>query len=306
MDQRGLIESNLQTYIHSATMPCPYARLPILYTYLKSHIGNEGTRKQLSGALDRYWWDETKSIFAVIPLTEPSDHVEARTQAYWLRYHLHYLNIEATGRMNGNRAAVESRLQELYLNWISDVDSFIGPRVVVGDIDIMMTAFNPLYDPVHPRYAPHTFFSIIRSKDLLAVHEERPDIAYKIATHAKCKIVRSMLTNRFGIDLDAMRNEYDSWLEALGFYKDFITTAYTDSYRMDPRTQPRVEETRRFAQECMQSERFRASLAGFRAMILNSDSLPTLQRILAQNPEVSVFDIARVVYGDVSGMYVFP
>jgi hypothetical protein len=56
----------------------------------------------------------------------------------------------------------------------------------------------------------------------------------------------------------------------------------------------------------MESERFKASLVAFRIIVGNIPNVPTLNRILAQNPELTVFDIAKVVYGDVSGMYVLP
>lgn len=103
-----------------------------------------------------------------------------------------------------------------------------------------------------------------------------------------------------------MRAEYTAWLSVLSYYQDFVTTTYTDSYRIDPRTLPRLRENRRLSIECIESERFQASLVAFRYIVSNAADLQCLGRILAQNPELTVFDIAKVVYGDVSGMYVLP
>jgi hypothetical protein len=189
---------------------------------------------------------------------------------------------------------------------MSDWRSFLGPRVIVGDADIMMTAFNPLYDHQHPRHAPCAVIVIIRTRDLFTIHEKRPDLSFRIATAAKCRMVMSVLANREGLELRAMEREYTAWLDALSYYRDFVTTVFTDSYRMDPRTLPRLEERRKACQEAMESEQFKASLLAFRVIIDKTPGIPTLRRILRQNPDITVFDIAKIVYGDVSGMYVPP
>lgn len=305
MNRTG-IEASLQSYVQSAAMPCPYARLPTAYYYLDEDVETARTREQLQSALREFWPDESKKILAIIPRAHPSDHVEARRQAYCLRYHLHYLNIEQQGISRAESERVDARLRVLYSNWISDALSFVGPRVVIGEADIMMTAFNPLYDQEHSRYAPHTVFPVIRSNDLLAVHEKQPNVSFEIATNAKCKIILSTLKNRDGVTIAGMRAEYTAWLSVLSYYQDFVTTTYTDSYRIDPRTLPRLRENRRLSIECIESERFQASLVAFRYIVSNAADLQCLGRILAQNPELTVFDIAKVVYGDVSGMYVLP
>jgi hypothetical protein len=302
---RAEVEAQLQSYVQSIAMPCPYARLPTSYVYLDEDVETKGTRGTLKKALAEFWPDESRSILSIIPRDEPPNHLDARKQAYWLRYHWHYLHIEEK-RPIRDAEGVDARLKMQYSSWTSDTLSFLGPRVIIGEADIMMTAFNPLYDERHPRYAPHTVFPVIRSRDLLAIHERKPDLSYKIATHAKCKIILSMLKDRAGIELDEMRKEYALWLDALSYYHDFVTTTYTDSYRIDPRTLARLDETRRICKECMESERFKASLVAFRIIVGNIPNVPTLNRILAQNPELTVFDIAKVVYGDVSGMYVLP
>jgi hypothetical protein len=300
------LEARLQSFVQSTAMPCPYARLPTSYVHLDESVETKGTREALRKALDEFWPNERIRILAIIPQQQPLNHFEARKQAYWLRYHWHYLHLEEEGQIGGNGRDVDSRLKELYSNWISDTFSFVGPRVLIGSADIMMTAFNPLYDSEHPRYAPHTVFPVIRSKDLLAIHEKHPDVSFEISAHAKCKIILSMLGNRQGIELADMRREHEDWLDALSYYRDFVTTIYTDSYRMDPRTLPRLDENRRIVKECMESERFRASLVAFRIIVSDNAKVPSLSRILAQNPDVTVFDIARVLYGDVAGMYVIP
>lgn len=304
---RSEIEAELQDYVQSAVMPCPYAKLPTSYVHLDEDIETKGTRQKLKRALAEFWPDESKSILSIIPRSRPSNHFDARKQAYWLRCHWHFLHIEEEGLIRGGQGEdVDARLKAQYSNWMSDVASFVGPRVMVGKADIMMTAFNPLYDKMHPRYAPHTVFPVIRSRDLLTVHQKKPDIALKIATHAKCKIILSMLHNRDGIEIEDMRMEYSEWLNALSYYHNFVTTIYTDGYRIDPRTLPRLDENRKIIKECMESERFKGSLLAFRIIVGGDPNLPSLRRILAQNPEVTVFDIAKIVYGDVSGMYVLP
>jgi hypothetical protein len=303
---RAEIEANLQNYVQSAAMPCPYARLPTTYSYLDEDVEAPRSREQLQRVLSEFWPDESKKILAIIPRTHPSSHVEARKQAYWVRYHWHCLNIEQRGLSKTESELLDARLQVLYTNWMSDALSFVGPRVVIGEADIMMTAFNPLYDQEHSRYAPHTVLPVIRSKDLLAIHEKQPNVSFEIAAHAKCKIILSKLKNRDGVAIADMRGEYTRWLSALSYYHDFVTTTYTESYRMDPRTLPRLRDNRKLSIECMESERFKASLVAFRYIVTNTPDLQCLRRILAQNPEVTVFDIAKVVYGDVSGMYVLP
>ena len=300
---RPAVEAALQHYVRSADMPCPYARLPTTYLYLSSGASSAEVRSGLGSALDAFWPDEGRSILTVIPFPQPEDHVEARRQAYWLRYHLHYLHLF---RASGSDAAadVDERLRGQYLAWMSDAESFLGPRVAVGSADIMMTAFNPLYDNQHPRYAPLAVYPIIRSRDLLAVHKDKPELSMRIAVRAKCKMILSMLQNRRGLVLRELGLEYPRWLDALGFYRKFITTVYTDSRRIDPRTDAQLGKNRQIVKECMESGRFQASLTAFRIMICNNPRVPVLRRILVQNPAVSVFDIARVVYGDVAGLYV--
>jgi hypothetical protein len=300
---RPRIEAELQRYVQSAAMPCPYARLPTSYLHLDGDVDTEETRKRLKRALDEFWPDTGRSILAIVPPSQPSNHLEAREKAYWLRYQWHYLQIENEQSMN---AEIAAKLRAHYMRLISDTVGFLGPRVMIGEVDIMMTAFNPLYDEEHPRYAPHTVFPVIRSKDLLAIHEKAPNLSFQIATHAKCKIILSMLGNRDGLDLAAMRKEFRKWLEILSYYQHFVTTIYTDSYRIDPRTLPHLRDNRRKTKECMESGRFQASLVAFRVVVDNDSDVPSLRRILAQNPDVTVFDIAKVVYGDVAGMYVPP
>jgi hypothetical protein len=304
--KRSEIEAELQNYVQSAAMPCPYARLPTSYLHLDEGVETKRTRETLQKALGEFWPDERIRILAIVPRHQPPNHFEARKQAYWLRYHWHYLHLEQQGRIEGEGRGVDSRLKELYSDWMSDTYSFVGPRVLIGNADIMMTALNPLYDAEHPRYAPHTVFPVIRSKDLLAIHENHPDVSFQISAHAKCKMVLSMLSNRHGIEIAEMRGEYDEWLDALSYYRDFVTTIYTDSYRIDPRTLPRLSENRRRIRESMESEHFQASLVAFRIIVSENPKVPSLRRILAQNPDMTVFDIARVVYGDVAGMYVIP
>jgi len=303
---RPQIEAELQSYVKSAAMPCPYARLPTSYLYLDEDIEMQRTRQQLKNALSAFWPDESKSILSVIPATQPTDHPEARKQAYWLRYHLEYLHMEAKGLLKEELEGIDSRIKLKYSNWISDTLTFLGPRLIIGQVDIMMTALNPLYDKEHSRYAPHTVFPVIRSKDLLAIHDRKPDISFKIAAHAKSKIILSMIRNRDGIEIGEMQKEYTEWLNALSYYRNFVMTTYTESYRIDPRTLPHLRENREISRENMESGRFKASLVAFRVIVNNDPNVPTLKRILAQNPDVTVFDIAKVVYGDVSGMYVLP
>lgn len=303
---RSEIEAELQSYVQSAAMPCPYARLPTSYVYLDEDVETKGTREKLKKALCEFWPDESKSILSIIPANQPPNHPEARKQAYWLRYHWDYLRMEEEGLVQTDPEGIDGRIKMQYSNWISDALSFLGPRIIIGKADIMTTALNPLYDKEHARYAPHTVFPVIRTKDILAIHEKQPDISFKIAAHAKCKIILSMLGNRDGIELGEMREEYTEWLEALSYYHDFVMTTYTESYRMDPQTLPQLRKNREISKECMESGRFKASLIGIRIIVNNNPKVPTLKRILAQNPDVTVFDIAKVVYGDVSGMYVLP
>lgn len=299
------IEATLQQYVQSAAMPCPYARLPTSYLHLDEGVGNSTVREELKRALAQFWLDEQKSILLIVPPEQPADHVEARREAYLLRYHWHYLHLEEVkGRSEVER--VDAQLRAQYSEWIADTPSFVGPRIIVGKADIMMTAFNHLYDKEHPRYAPRSIFAVIRAKDLLAIHEKKPGISLKIATTAKCKMILSSLSNHDGIKLDEMTREYPEWLNALSYYRDFVTTIYTDSYRMDPHTLAGLYENRRVSNECIQSGRFKCSLPAFRAIIGSNPKVPSLRRILAQNPHVTVFDVARVVYGDVAGMYVLP
>ncbi len=299
-------EAELQSYVQSAAMPCPYARLPTSYVHLDEEVETKEARESLKKALDEFWPDERKRILAIVPRWQPSNHFEARKQAYWLRYHWHYLHLEEHGRIEGRGRGVDPRLKVLYSDWMSDTLSFVGPRVLIGNADIMMTAFNPLYDAEHPRYAPHTVLPVIRSKDLLAIHEKHPDVSFEISARAKCKMVLSMLGNRHGIEIAEMLREYGEWLDALGYYRDLVTTLYTDSYRIDPRTLPRLSVNRKRMRECMESEEFRASLIAFRIIVSENPKVASLRRILSQNPDVTVFDIAKIVYGDVAGMYVVP
>ena len=302
---RSEIEAILQCYVQSAAMPCPYARLPTSYLYLDEGVENAAVREELKGALAQFWPDEHRSILLIIPQRQPANHIEARREAYLVRYHWHYLHLEeAKGRSEVER--VDAQLKAQYSEWIADTPSFVGPRIIVGKADIMMTAFNHLYDKEHPRYAPRSLFAVIRAQDLLAIHEKKPSTSLKIATTAKCKMILSSLSNRDGIKLDEMRMEYTEWLNALSYYRDFVTTIYTDSYRVDPRTLPSLYKNRRISNECIESGRFKCSLTAFRAIIGSNPRVPSLRRILAQNPHVTVFDVARVVYGDVAGMYVLP
>lgn len=310
MTQAGIdtvdVEAALQSYVQSAAMPCPYARLPTRYIYLLPGLDERREQTLLEGALDEFWSDAGYKILAVVPCEQPSDHFTARRQAYTVRLHWHRSHLQRCGGLDHAAAEVRSQLEELYSGWISDTLSFVGPRMVVGDADVMMTAFNPLYDPAHPRFAPYAVLVVIRSRDLRAVHEKSPSIALDIAAHSKCKMILSMLRDRSDIALADMRAEYEAWVEALSYYRDFIATAYTAAFRVDPTTVSTMARTRKMVVESMASERFRASLVAFRAMVNTNSDVPCLQRILAQNPDVSVFDIARVVYGDVAGMYVMP
>jgi hypothetical protein len=302
---RSEIEAILQCYVQSAAMPCPYARLPTSYLHLDEGVENAAVREELKGALAQFWPDEQRSILLIIPPRQPANHIEARREAYLVRYHWHYLHLEEVkGRSEVER--VDAQLRAQYSEWIADTPSFVGPRIIVGKADIMMTAFNHLYDKEHPRYAPRSLFAVIRAQDLLTIHEKKPSISLKIATTAKCKMILSSLSNRDGIKLDEMRMEYTEWLNALSYYRDFVTTIYTDSYRMDPRTLPSLYKNRKISNECIESGRFKCSLTAFRAIIGSNPRVPSLRRILAQNPHVTVFDVARVVYGDVAGMYVLP
>jgi hypothetical protein len=308
--QGSRIEDDLKAYYQSAAMPCPYARLPTAYLHLHEDAASEATRQALRTALAQFWADERISILSIVPRGPYRDHAHARAQAYWLRYQWHWLHLEMVGEAQGLvRSRVEAAaidLRDQYASWISDPLSFLGPRIRVGAADIMMTAFNPLYPASHARYAPHAVLPVIRSRDLRAVHESKPEVSTRIATHAKCKILYSMLADREGIGIEAMRAEFPEWLDAVSFYRDFVASLYTDSYRIDPRTLPRLAENRRRSAECMQSGQFRASLLAFRLLIRDNPRVPTLQRMLAQNPALTVFDVARVIFGDMAGMYVVP
>jgi hypothetical protein len=174
--------------------------------------------------------------------------------------------------------------------------------VLVETMDVMTTAFNPGYPAGHPRHAPYACIVVIRTGDLQAIHEKRPELSRSIAIHGK--LLRSILRDTSGVELAAMRHEYPHWLRLLGFYREFVTTHYTAAYRMDPRTLPRMSQTRQECAEAMASDRFTASLIAFRAMACSSPDVPVLARVMAQNPDVSIFDVAKIVYGDVSGMYV--
>lgn len=303
------IEDALATYVRSAAMPCPYARLATTFVHLQDSIQSTRTRQILRRALSEFWEDDAISILALVPRQQPADHAEARRQAYWIRYHWHHLHLQAEGQI-GNGAGqddhIEAQLRVQYAHWATDASSFLGPRVKVGKADIMMTAFNPLYDEEHPRYAPHAVFPVIRSSDLLTIHERKADLSFAIAVHAKCKILLSMLKCRDGIDVDQMRKEYPAWVDALSYYRDFITTVYTDAQRLDPRTLPQLSTNRAIVRQCLESSQFRGSLVAFRIILQSNRDIPLLNRILAQNPALTVFDVARIVYGDVAGMYVLP
>jgi hypothetical protein len=290
-------------FVRSPAMPCPYARLHTTFLELREPADELGTREQLRTALQEFWSDGSVSVLAIMPRGTPDNHVAARTQAYWLRYHWHYLQLECKGRVSETQ---DEALQRNYRHWMSDVASFVGPRLRVGPADIMMTAFNPLYDCEHARYAPNVVLPVIRSRDLVNIHERQPDLSYRIAVQAKAKIVLSMLSSREGIRTSDIECEYPRWLMALTYYRDFITDVYTDSYRIEPRTLPRIAENRRMVKGALESTRFKASLRALAVMIRKNPDLPLLARILSENPAVSVFDIAKVIYGDTAGMYVMP
>lgn len=300
------LEQAFQRYVHSPTMPCPYARLPVSYLHLQDPIDSEATRQLLREGVTEFWDDQTKSILLLVPHDEPSSHEEARQQSYWVRHQWHYLHLLAKDPAVQHDSELSDKLKRHYLMLMRDPDSFLGPRVVIGGVDVMMTAFNPLYDPVHPRYAPQAVLVVIRSDDLLARHSKNPEISRKIATQAKCMMLLSMLRDRSGLEVDLMCGEYPLWLEALRYYSELVMTVYTDSYRIDPGTLPHLAANRRTLQECLASQQFQGSLVAFRAIIANNPDVPVLNRVLAQNPAISVFDVAKIVYGDVSGMYVLP
>lgn len=303
---RGEGEAELKAYVESAAMPCPYAKLSTSYLYLEDHVRASRTRETLRKALAEFWPDERARILAIVPRGRPKNHYVAREQAYWIRYQWHFLHLEAHAQFQNCDEPDEAKLGALYSSWISDAPSFVGPRIVVGGADIMMTAFNPLYDKEHPRYSPHAVLPVIRSKELQTIHRRSPKISFAISAHAKCKMILSRLGNRVGIEIADMLAEYPAWLDALSYYRDFVTTVYTDSYRVDPRTFSVLRENRKRAEHAMASERFKASLVAFRALAGGRLDTPSLRRILAQNPAVSVFDIAKIVFGDVAGMYVVP
>jgi len=301
---RSGIEAALDRYVRSAAMPCPYARSPTRYLHLDVELDGPEAGPVLHRALGGFYESRSCLVLCVVPTPQPEDHRAARAQAYHLRRQLHQLHLEVTGATAGRAEEVAARLRAQYQAWSDDLPSFLGPRVLVGSIDIMTTAFNPCYPIEHPRYTPYACLVVIRTEDLRAIHDKRPELSRTIAVHAKCKLLRSTLRDITGIDLGAMREEYPAWLRHLGFYRDFVTTHYTAGYRMDPQTLPRLQQIRQNCAEAMASDHFLASLVAFRAMVCSSPETPTLARILVQNPDVSVFDVARIVFGDVSGMYV--
>jgi hypothetical protein len=301
---RSGIEAALDRYVRSAAMPCPYARSPTRYLHLNVELDSPEARPVLHRALGGFYEHRSSLVLCVVPTPQPQDHRAARAQAYQLRRQLHQLHLEVTGATAGRAEEVAARLRAQYRAWSDDLPSFLGPRVLIGSIDIMTTAFNPCYPNEHPRYAPYACLVVIRTEDLRAIHDKRPELSRAIAVHAKCKLLRSTLRDTTGIELAAMREEYPAWLRLLGFYEDFVTTHYTAGYRMDPQTLPRLQQIRQNCAEAMASDHFLASLIAFRAMACSSPETPTLAQILAENPDVSVFDVAKIIFGDVSGMYV--
>lgn len=297
---RAAIEAALHDHVRSAAMPCPYARATTRYLHL-DEVAGAAARTALSGALRELAAAPGAPILCVVPREQPDTPRDARAQVYQLRCQLHLLDLESAGALSGE---VAGHLQARYAAWSDDAESFLGPRMRVAGADVMTTAFNPCYPAGHPRRAPYACLVVIRTADLKAVHDERPGVARAVAVHSKCLLLRSLLADASGIGVDEMRGEFPRWVRALDFYRPFVTTDYTAGRRMDPRTLPRLLEVRRRCAEAMESDRFRASLVAFRARVESDSGLPTLARILRQNPRTTVFDVAAVVYGDVAGMYV--
>jgi hypothetical protein len=301
---RFAVETALHEYVRSAAMPCPYARLVTRYLHLAVAVEGWEVEPALDRTLSDFYADSGQSILCILPQEQPQNYRAARAQAYHLRRQMHQLHLHVTGASAGKAEEVAARLHRRYQEWCDDLDSFLGPRVLVGPVDVMTTAFNPAYPTEHPRYAPHACMIVIRTRDLRAIHDRRPDLSRAIAVRSKCKLLRSLLQDVTGIAVEAMCEEYDHWLQILNFYRDFVTTHFTAGYRIDPRTLPQLHQTRRRCAEAMASDRFVASLVAFRAMAVKNPDVPILARILERNPNTTVFDIARIVFGDVSGMHV--
>lgn len=300
------IDAQIAEHVLSAAMPCPYARLPAEYVRLTADTDAEGARDQIAGALSMFWGDPRVSALVMLPPEQPGCHDEAREQAYLLRSRIQYLHLEARGAVGDDPAGVAARLDDQHRAWAADTPSFIGPRAVMGDLDIMVTAFNHHYPAGHPRWSPGAAFVVIRTRDLADSHEKRPDLAMEIAVHAKCKLLDSMLADRSTTTVDAMRAEYPTWVRALVVFRDFVTGPYTHAHRIDPQTLPGLGQARRAVHEAMSSPGFARALHAIRTGILASPDLPELARVLRANPRITTFDVAKVVYGDVAGMYVPP
>lgn len=294
----------MDAYVRSANMPCPYARLPVSYVHLDLDIGRHEARQALGRSLKAFYPDTAKSILCIVPAVQPSDHTGARSWAYKFRQQLVLLNLEFTDALPDHLDEWARNLSQQYESWARDAASFLGPRIIVESMDLMMTAFNPCYHRDHPRYAPYSCIVTIRTNDLRNIHDRHPKYSREIAVHSKAKVIFSQLRDPSGIQIDPLRAEYARWLEILNYYREFVTNQYTAGYRIDPHTMPRLHETRRLCAEAMATDRFASSLAAFRAIACADSNVPMLKRILEQNPHLSVFDIAKVIFGDVSGMYV--
>ncbi|MEK9159701.1 MAG: hypothetical protein AAB383_03140 [Patescibacteria group bacterium] len=301
---REQIESDLQVYVNSALMPCPFAKLPTAYVHLEDMPGTSRVQEQLKTALDTFYPYPSVSILALVPPSEPETHGKARRQAFlllqdWMNLHAEAVFSDEAKRATAKRL-VATRIQEM----INDSELYIGPHFEVGDRHLIGTTFNPLYPPYHSRYAPHTVYTTIRMKDLSDISERKPELSKKISEHSKSKILFSMITNREGVTVDDILKEIELWNRHLFLYNRFVMELDVPSYRLDEETRPVMKEIRGIRKQALPTVIGLAPKA--KAHLKTCGQTPTLCKILDQNPELSLLEIARVVYGDTSGHYVIP
>lgn len=113
-----------------------------------------------------------------------------------------------------------------------------------------------------------------------------------------------MVQNREGISLDDITKEIDEWNRHFFVYHQFVMGLDVPSFRLDEETSPIMMELRRRRKEILQviltlAPQVKIHLKACR-------KTPTLCRILEQNSDLNPLELARIVYGDTSGMYVNP
>lgn len=298
------IQKDLQSYVNSALMPCPFAKLPTQYVHLEEELGTDRVREQLREALDRFFPDPAKSILAVVPSIEPETHGKARRQAFLLHLEWGMLHHEETVGKGFELERLRKQVVEWHRLAINDSCVFVGPRFLVGNRDLMGTNFNPLYHPDHPRFAPHFVSPVIRSRDLFEIHEKKPELVRSISNHAKSKIIWSLVKNREGVSLEDIMKEIELWNRGLADFHRFVMDVDTPSFRLDESTRPVMAEIRKIRKAIVPT--LLAKIPQVKAQLIKYGEVPTLLRILKQNPEINLLEIARIVYGDTSGHYVLP